>query len=272
MKALQTVTSRDGTRIAFWRSGAGPPLLLVHGALADHTTTWRFVLPELERRFTVYAMDRRGRGGSGDSLAYDLQREAEDVAAVVNAIGGPVSVLGHSHGGHCAIEAALLTANVHRLVIYEAVPLRGADDVRPEVIDRLLAMLNAGDVEGMLVATLREVVEMPPEEIELLRSQRDAWAVRLRNVPTLPRELRAYERYVFAPERFRGMRTPTLLLVGSDSPPRELANAKGVAAALPDAQVVLLAGQQHLATYTAPELFVSAVVQFLGAALDEERP
>src|SRR5688572_32891339 len=60
---MQTVTSRDGTRIAFWRSGAGPPLLLVHGATYDHTTAWRFVVPELEQQFTVYAMDRRGRGG-----------------------------------------------------------------------------------------------------------------------------------------------------------------------------------------------------------------
>jgi hypothetical protein len=76
---LNTVTSPDGTRIAFWRSGQGPPLLLVHGATADHTTTWRLVLPELERRFTVYAMDRRGRGGSGDGTAYELRLEAEDV-------------------------------------------------------------------------------------------------------------------------------------------------------------------------------------------------
>ena len=88
-----TVHSRDGTSIAYWRSGAGPPLLLVHGAVADHSTTWRLVLPELEKRFTVYAMDRRGRGGSGDGPAYDLQREAEDVAAVVGAVGGPVSIV-----------------------------------------------------------------------------------------------------------------------------------------------------------------------------------
>jgi pimeloyl-ACP methyl ester carboxylesterase len=80
---IRTVTSRDGTPIAFWRGGSGPSLLLVHGATYDHTTAWRFVVPELERQFTVYAMDRRGRGGSGDSPAYELQHEAEDVAAVV---------------------------------------------------------------------------------------------------------------------------------------------------------------------------------------------
>jgi pimeloyl-ACP methyl ester carboxylesterase len=262
---MHTVTSKDGTRIAFWRSGEGPPLVLAHGATADHTTTWRFVLPELERHFTVYAMDRRGRGGSGDALEYDLQREAEDVAAVVDSIGEPVTLLGHSYGGLCALHAALLTSNLHRLILYEGTPLRGADEVRPGVIDRMQAMLEAGDVEGVLVSMFRELVEMPPEELDMMRSQQDAWAVRLRNVPTLPRELRALERYAFEPERFRTMRTPTLLLVGEHSPPRELENARGVAAALPEARVVVLPGQQHAAMYAAPELFVREVVQFLDA-------
>lgn len=260
---MHTVTSRDRTRIAFWRSGTGPPLLLVHGATADHTTTWRFVRSELEPRFTVYAMDRRGRGGSGDSTAYDLQREAEDIAAIVDSIEEPVAVLGHSYGGLCAIEASLLTSNLRRLILYEAVPLRGADAYRPGVIDRLQALLEAGDVEGMLVAMLRDVVEMPMEEIELLRAQRDAWTVRLGNARTLPRELAMDSTYTFVPERFKNLRTPTLLLVGGDSPPRETRNANGVARALPDARIVTLPGQQHIAMHAAPELFVRHVVRFL---------
>jgi pimeloyl-ACP methyl ester carboxylesterase len=260
---MHTVTSTDDTRIAFWRSGTGPPLLLIHGATADHTTTWRFVLPELERRFTVYAMDRRGRGGSGDSPAYDLQREAQDVAAVIDSIGEPVNVVGHSYGALCAIEAALLTANLHRLVLYEGVPLRGADLYRPGVTGRVQALLEARDTEGMLMVLFREVLEMPPEEIEAVRSQQDAWAVRLRNAPTLPRELRSEEEYVFTPERFGSMRTPTLLMVGGDSPARELENASGVAAALPDARVVALPGQQHAAMYAAPDIFVREVIRFL---------
>lgn len=260
---MLTVTSGDGTRIAFWRSGSGPPLLLVHGATADHTTTWRFVLPALERRFTVYAMDRRGRGGSGDAHAYELQREAEDVAAVADAIGEPANVLGHSYGALCALEAALLTANLRRLILYEGVYLRGADTYPPGLIDRLDAMLQAGDVEGLLVTMFRELVQMPPAEIELLRAQRDAWAVRLANARTLPRELRADERYVFAPERFTDMRTPTLFLVGGDSPAREMENARSIAGALPDARVAVLPGQQHTAMYTAPDLFVETVMGFL---------
>jgi pimeloyl-ACP methyl ester carboxylesterase len=260
---MQTVTSKDGTRIAYWRSGAGPPLLLVHGMVADHSTTWRFVLPELEQHFTVYAMDRRGRGGSGDSPAYELQREAEDLAAVVDSIGQPVNLLGHSHGGLCALEATLLTANLRRVIIYEGVALRGAEVFSPGAADRLEAMLELGDAEGMLVVFLRDEVKIPPEEIDLLRSQRDAWAVRLQNAATVPREIRATARYNFEPERFRRLQAPTLLLVGEASPPVELENARAVAEALPNGRVVVLPGQQHLAMYTAPEMFVREVVGIL---------
>jgi pimeloyl-ACP methyl ester carboxylesterase len=150
-----------------------------------------------------------------------------------------------------------------RLIIYEGVTLRGTDVVRPGVVDELEAALQAGDVEGMLTAFLRELAGASPGEIELLRSQRDAWVVRLRNAPTIPRELKALERYTFAPESFRNLRTPTLLLVGGESPPHEMENARVVADALPDAQVVVLPGQQHLAMYTVPELFAREVVRFL---------
>jgi pimeloyl-ACP methyl ester carboxylesterase len=260
---MLTVRSRDGTRIAVWRSGDGPELLLVHGATADHTTTWRLVIADLERHFTVYAMDRRGRGGSEDSVHYDLQREAEDIAAVVDSIGEPVNVLGHSYGALCALEAARLTPNVRRLILYEGVPVRGSDLYRPGTADRLEALLEAGDVEGTLVTMFREVVEASPEDIEVLRSQHDAWAVRLRNAPTMPRELREEQGYLFDPGRFAHMKTPTLLLVGGDSPLREMESARGVAAALPDARVVTLPGQQHVAMYSAPALFVEAVVRFM---------
>lgn len=265
----EIAASADGTPIAWWRGGSGPPLLLVHGTTADHTTTWRSVLPALARRFTVLAMDRRGRGGSGDAPAYDLAREAEDVAAVVDAAGEAVDVLGHSHGALCALEAALLTPRVRRLILYEGVPLRGRDDVEADWIDRLQLILDGGDVEGVLVTMLRELVGMPADEIDGLRSQTDAWAVRIANARTIPRELRAYERYAFEPRRFGGMRAPTLLVVGEASPARELENANAVARALPDARVAMLPGQQHIAMHTAPELFVDVVLDFLQS---DDRP
>src|SRR5687768_6744787 len=89
------VTSSDGTRIGYWRSGSGPPLVMVHGGMADHTTLAR-VVPLLESRLTVYAVDRRGRGASGDGRKHSIEREYDDVAAVVDAAardsGGPVAL------------------------------------------------------------------------------------------------------------------------------------------------------------------------------------
>jgi pimeloyl-ACP methyl ester carboxylesterase len=258
------VTSRDGTAIAYWQSGSGPALLLVHGSTADHTTTWRLVRQELERHFTVYAMDRRGRGGSGDAPDYHPAREAEDVAAVVEAIGGPVSVLGHSYGALVALEAARLTPNIRRLILYEGVPADGAQLYPDGTREKVEALLEAGDMEGLITTLYRDVVGMPPAEIELLRGQRHAWARRVANAASMPRELAGEGDYVLDAGRFAGMRTPTILFVGGDSPERELRNARAVAAALADARVVILPGQQHAAMYLAPDDFVAEVVRQLG--------
>ena len=92
-----TTRSTDGTEIASWRSGTGRAVVLVHGSTADHTA-WDAVRAELEPVCTVYAMDRRGRGGSGDAPSYAAEREFEDVAAVVDQLGGAVPVIGHSWG------------------------------------------------------------------------------------------------------------------------------------------------------------------------------
>ena len=258
-----SVTSVDSTRIAFWRSGSGRPLLLIHGVIASHATTWRFVAQKLAQHVTLYAMDRRGRGGSGDSTHYSLFHEANDVVAVIDAVGEQVDVLGHSFGGLCAIEAALRTDRIRRLILYEAVPLRGSEGCSHEVIAGLEALLAANEVESALVTMLSEVVGLGETEIEMLRHDQNAWATRLANTWAMPRELRAEYEYVFVPERFAGFRVPTLLLVGGSSPERELSNARGVAAALHSARVQLLPEQRHLAMYTAPDLFASAVLEFV---------
>jgi pimeloyl-ACP methyl ester carboxylesterase len=110
---MMRVVSRDGTGIAVWTSGQGPPLVVVHGTPADHTR-WRPLLAYLEPSVTVHAMDRRGRGASGDAPAYELAREHEDVAAVVDAAaeasGSAVDLYGHSHGAIVAFGAATLTS------------------------------------------------------------------------------------------------------------------------------------------------------------------
>lgn len=123
---METVSSADSTLIAYERTGDGPPLVLVHGGAAGSHLDWQPVLPQLAEHFTVYAVDRRGRGGSGDAGEYELEREFEDVAAVVDAVAEPVRLLGHSFGAICSLEATLHTDNVSKLVLYEpAFPAEG---------------------------------------------------------------------------------------------------------------------------------------------------
>ncbi len=97
---MKHILSKDGTHIAYTQAGLGSPLLLVHGTGINHTY-WEPVAPELEKYFTVYTTGRRGRGESGDTQPYDLEREFEDIAALIDHIPGPVDVLGHSYGALC---------------------------------------------------------------------------------------------------------------------------------------------------------------------------
>ena len=142
--SLQKVLSKDGTSIAYWRSGKGSPLVLIHGTSADHTR-WRTVTPALEERFTVYAVDRRGRGASGDSNRYAIEREFEDVASVVDSIDGPVNLLGHSYGALCSLEASLLTSKIRKLILYEPPIPVGMEIYPPAILNKLQALLHADD-------------------------------------------------------------------------------------------------------------------------------
>src|ERR1700720_1174761 len=137
------VNSKDGTPIAVECAGAGPSLVIVHGGTGDRSR-WTPLFPLFASRFTVCAMDRRGHGASGDSPDYSLQKEAEDVVAVVNSRPGPVFVMGHSYGGVSALEAALLTNKISKLVLYEP-PLQDLD--HSAVATRMEKMIQAGDRE-----------------------------------------------------------------------------------------------------------------------------
>ena len=258
------VTAADGTSIAGWRSGEGPPLLLFHGISADHRR-WDPVLPALAERFTVYAFDRRGRGGSGDTDGYEIEREFADTAAAIDAFDSPVDVIGHSYGAMCALEAALLTPNIQRMVLYEP-PYRLSDRPisPPDSVARLEERLAAGDRDGVIEVMMGELVGVPLEAMAEMRT-RPAWAARMAAAHTIPRELRAVEEYRFEPEKFRGVATPTLLLIGSESPPHMHAATRAAAEVLPNAQTLVLPGQGHVAMDTAPDLFTTEVLRFLSA-------
>ena len=260
-----TVLSEDGTPIAYRRSGEGPPLVLVHGTSADHTR-WEPVLPALEEHFSVYAVDQRGRGGSGDAADHSLEREVEDVVAIVDSIGAPVSLIGHSYGAICSLEASLLrTAHVSRLVLYEP-PLPTSMVTFPaKAIERVEELIEEGDREEAVAVFLREAAGMPPHAVDGLRAEHDAWQRRVAAAHTLPREARAAEGYVLDPARFREFNTQTLLLLGGESPPFFKTATEALDEALPDSRIVVMPGQGHVAMHTAPELFTSLVVQFFCA-------
>src|SRR5207237_7508733 len=112
---MEAVKSRDGTPIAYERAGSGPPLVLVHGSTSDHDTAYRYVIPMLERYFTVRALDRRGRGDSGDGPAYSLERELDDVVAVIESAGDPVNLFGHGFVALRALEARLRQAHAGKV-------------------------------------------------------------------------------------------------------------------------------------------------------------
>jgi pimeloyl-ACP methyl ester carboxylesterase len=259
---MDKVISRDGTPIAFHRRGTGPPLVLVHGSGAN-PVAWTAVLPALEEHFTVYALYRRGRGESGDGPTYAIEREYEDIAAVVDSTGEPANLLGHSFGALCALEAALLTPNVHKLILYEpAIPLPGVVLYPDGVIDRLQALLDAGDRDGLLTVLYREIVMIPQHEFEKLRSSA-AWPERLASAHHALREARAEDEYVFDAQRFKDMHIPTLFLLGGDSPHFLKEATETITAALPNSRIAVMPGQQHTAMYSAPDLFLREILTFL---------
>jgi pimeloyl-ACP methyl ester carboxylesterase len=166
---MEHVISKDGTPIAYERSGAGPALVLVHGTTTDHTH-WLPLLPKLERFFTVYTVDRRGRGQSGDTEPYAIQREFEDMVAVVDSISGTVGLLGHSYGALCCLEAALLTTNISKLALYEPpIYTKIKQSHAADTLDRINAHLKAGNPEDA-VLLLYKIAQISADELNSLVS------------------------------------------------------------------------------------------------------
>jgi len=258
------VVSRDGTEIAWYSSGDGPPLLMVHGVLSDHNR-WAPLLPCLEPERTVHKMDRRGRGASGDHPAYDVAREFEDIAAVVDAVaersGSPVDLYGHSLGGALVITAALLTSNIRRLILYE--PAVSGVEMFPEGLpQRLEVLLAEGEREAAVETFCREALQMTDEQLEPFKQQ-PSWPARVAAAHTLPREIEIPPEQIFDPGRAAQIAVPTLILQGRDTPPGFKADVETVADAIRDVRVAKLDGQGHSGDILAPEAAADLLLAFL---------
>lgn len=256
---MQTVTSADGTEIAYAEDGQGPPLVLVHGGSATHES-FDPLLPHLVEDFTVVRPDRRGRGESGDGEDYAIQREVEDLAAVLDDVDGEATVFGHSFGGFVTLAAAIEGLPMGRVLLYEPAVLVGEYRENGDLADRMQAALEAGERERAMKLFFEEAGGVPEPE----------------RLPTWPEEINFHltetvVRENYAIEEFQlpnspDVDVPTLLLTGERGPEQLKASVRELDDRVPHSEVVELDGLGHVATETAPDVVADVVRAF---ALEE---
>lgn len=255
------VRSADGTRIGVERFGSGPPVVLVHGGTADRTR-WAPVTDQLAQRFELHLMDRRGRGDSRDEApGYDIAREVEDVAAVLDLIESPPLVVAHSYGATCVLAGLeRIAATAAAVLLYEpAFATIGHLAVDEAVIQRWEVLLAADEREEALVLFYQQVIGLPAAAIDQMRGT-PIWNNRVAAMHTVLREAKAGNN--FRPAHSDAARSaPVRILVGEETAPWLAAAARAAHAALEGSELATLPGQGHIAIDTAPELFISEIVQ-----------
>ena len=257
------VTSADGTRIAYERHGDGRPLVIVGGLLCDRTT-FQPLAEQLASRLAAVVYDRRGRGDSGDTAPYAVQREVEDLAAVIGAVGGEASVYGHSSGAGLALEAAAAGVPITRLVLHE--PPYGADDEESMREARELAeTVDAAIAEDRRADAIRAFLTasgMPAEMAE--GAAHDPRMLAL--APTMPYEFAVMGDHhggTIPTERVRALRMPTLVILGGASPDFFRGTAERIVELLPDGRLTVLDGQDHGAP---ADVVAPVVADFVGSS------
>ncbi len=277
------VASPDGVPIALFESGLPPAratdhstLVLVHGTTADHTT-FRAFAPVIGLTRHLVAIDRRGRGASGDGRSrYSINLEYGDLAAVAHTLatldGRPVDVFGHSYGGRVALGAARQSEDIRRIIVYEGAPPAAGRPYRPVGIERRIrAHLAHGNGAGALEAFFREVVGLDDDGIAAYRAN-PVWPARVAAAGTLPRELEAEGSTGASIEALGDLAIPVLLVLGTASREPFEAATEALAARLPSASILRIEGAAHAAHHThVPELALG-VEAFLDAPLRAGRP
>lgn len=261
---MKTVTSKDGTTIAFDQVGDGPALVLVSGALMH-----RAIEPQMAQlagllapHFTTFYCDRRGRGDSTDTQPYAVHREIEDIEALIDEAGGSAFVYGISSGGALALNAAIaLGEKIKKLAIYEA-PYNSEDGTRQawkEYRKQLVATLAEGR-RGDAVALFLTLVGMPADQIESMR--REPWWLGMEAVaPTLSYDANVLGEDRAVPvERAARIGVPVLVMNGDDANTEFMREtAQALAKAIPNAQHRTLEGQTHNVD---PNVLAPVLVEF----------
>ncbi len=246
---METVRSKDGTAIAFERHGKGPALFIVAGALSDRRAGSK-IAGLLSGEFTAYSYDRRGRGDSGDTAPYRVEREIEDLAALIEHAGGPALVFGHSSGAVLALKAAERLPSIRKLAVYEPPFITDSkrEPLPQDFPDNLSGMLETGRSGEAVEYFLTVAVQVPAPAVQQMR-QSPAWAEMEKLAPTLLYDLRILGGDMSgrppAAVNWKALRIPVLAMDGGASPGWARAAVEAVAGLLPDARRSTLEGQTH---------------------------
>jgi pimeloyl-ACP methyl ester carboxylesterase len=250
MGERRTTLSRDGTRIAFTKMGSGPAVVLVDGAFCFRENGPAPDLsPLLAQQFTVFAYDRRGRGESADTPPYSIDREIDDLRAIVDEAGGSAFVVGVSSGAALALHAVAAGVNIPRLVLYEPPFVKTFDGAPTPDASRahLEQLLSVGDRRGAVKYFLADVVGVPrPIVFVMPFLMRAAWRHNEAVAHTLPYDLAILRDRSVITDRRTSIATPTLVVGGEKSPVALRDAVTLVARSLPHARAQLLAGQTHM--------------------------
>jgi pimeloyl-ACP methyl ester carboxylesterase len=262
--STQYVTSKDGTRIAYECSGKGPALILVDGAMCYRDSGPMRPLAELlNTRFTVYIYDRRGRGESGNTLPYAVEREVEDMEALLREADGTAFVYGISSGAALALEAANRLQGIKKLATYEA-PFIVDNTLAPRPADLADQMKNlaASGKRGAAVRLFMRTVGVPAIIVALMRFM-PGWSKMSAIAHTLEYDMRVLgdtgSGKPLPASRWSNVTMPTLVMDGGKSPEYMRNAQKALYEVLPNAQFRTLEGQTHMLK---PEALVPSLLEF----------
>jgi pimeloyl-ACP methyl ester carboxylesterase len=241
---MHNLTSRDGTTIAYDRLGDGPPVVLVCGGSTDRMAN-AGLAAELATDFTVYNYDRRGRGDSGDTLPYAVEREVEDIAAVIEAAGGSANLYGTSSGAALAMEAAASGLPIIKLALWEPpYSVAGRPDLPADTSTVYTELVEAGRRGDAVEYFMLKVVGLPPEFAAGAR-QAPWWARQEALAHTLAYDAKVMGDYTIPAERAKAVPVPTVIIDGGASFGFLGETADALADLIPDAQRRTLQGQEH---------------------------
>ncbi|MDQ0403443.1 alpha/beta fold hydrolase [Streptomyces sp. NBC_01723] len=262
------VVSADGTEIAFEQSGRGPAVVLVASALADRSDTTKLAAL-LAQHFTVVNYDRRGRGASGDAHAYAPDREIEDIAALVEHVGGSASLFGSSSGAVLALRAAAAGVNVDRLALYEPpfVVAEGDDGPPKDLAQQITVMLAEGRHSDAVKYFMTRVQGMPGIAVFFMKLMPKMWANLTKLAGTLPYDIAVMgdtqQGKPLDAEEWKGVAVRTRVLTGGKSSAAFQRAALALTEILPQADHRTLPGLNHGAVVMAPKKIAPEIIEFI---------